>query len=98
MMFGKYVGLRKNVSIATPRARVTAARYAPRIRSAGIPTITARTAPATPAAARLTKKSTLAFSIRLPAMTPPTPAKANCPRLTLPDHPVRTTREMAMMP
>ena len=86
------------MSIATPSASVTAARYAPRMRSAGIPTITASTAPATPAAARLRKRSTLAFSIRSPASTPPTPAKANCPRLTLPDQPVRTTSEMAMMP
>ncbi len=41
------------------------------MRSAGIPTTTARTAPAAPAAARLRNRSTLAFSIRSPASTPP---------------------------
>ncbi len=86
------------MSIATPSASVTAARYAPRIRSAGTPTITARMAPAVPAATRAKKKSAFDFSIRSPATTPPTPAKANCPRLTLPDHPVRTTRDRAMIP
>ena len=68
------------------------------MRSAGIPTITARRAPAAPAAARLKKRSALAFSMSSPASTPPTPAKANWPRLTLPDQPVRTTSEMAMIP
>jgi hypothetical protein len=95
---GKYDGFRKNELTATPSASVTAARYAPGMRRAGKPTMTASMAPATPAAARQRKKSTLYLAIRSPATTPPTPAKANWPRLTLPDQPVSTTSDRAMIP
>ncbi len=68
------------------------------MRRAGTPSTSAISAPATVAAAMETNRSTFQCSIRLPAITAPTPTNANCPRLIWPFQPVRTTRLRATIP
>ena len=56
MKLGKYNELRKNVDAGTANARVTAARYTPRIRNAGRPMRRAATTPTSIEAARQTSR------------------------------------------
>ena len=83
-----------NVSMVTAAARVTTASWAPRMRSAGSPTITPATL-AMPAATR----SEIGNGRPVPisdSMRPATPAKAVWAREICPTIPVSTTSDRAM--
>ena len=95
---GKYLEFNKNVDTGTAKARVATARNRPWMRRAGMPTRTAAAAPTRVAARTASRKSAPACTSRLALTAAPRPTNANWPRLICPAHPVRTTRETAMIP
>ena len=84
--------------MAEANARLETSTYMGLIRSAGAPSTSPMAPPAAAAAPSAAKRSRLSLTMRLPATTAPTPTMAYWPRLTVPDHPERTTRERATTP